>query len=262
MTPASRLIECDRLDPRPARQAAADPWPDCVNIPLTELPRRTHELPPRDVPVRVLGPPTLAGQTLEWLTSQQRAAVPARPDDPVDPRPGIRRLWRPNALLAQVAPALPAGTALDLACGSGRDAVFLAALGWRVTAIDILPDALQRGRELAARYAPAAAPVRWLRHDLEADLPPVEPVDLLIVFRFLHRPLLRRVHALLRPGGTLLVETFTTLHRQRHGRPGRERFVLQPGELPGLLEGLDIEHYSEAWRGTAHTARVRARRPR
>ncbi len=82
------------------------------------------------------------------------------------------------------------------------------------------------------------------------------------VFRFLDRRLYRRLHRLVRPGGTVLVETFTTLHRERHGKPARERFVLRPGELPGLLEGLEILDYSEAWRGRAHTARARAVRPR
>lgn len=261
MNAASLLTECDRLDPRPAEQAAARPLPDCVNIPWAQLPERMYELPPRDVVVRVVGPATLAEQTVALLARYERPAKVASPDEPVNPSPGMRRLWRPNTLLAEVAPTLPACDAIDLACGCGRDAVFLAALGWRVTAIDILPDALQRGRELQARYAPAATPVQWIEHDLEARRPPVEPAGLVTVFRFLDRKLYRGLHRLVRPGGTVLVETFTTLHRERHGRPARERFVLRPGELPGLLEGLLIEEYSEAWRGTAHTARARAVRP-
>lgn len=255
------LIACDRLDPRPEADAAADPIPDSVNIPCDQLPGRWHELPPRDVPVRVVGPRPLAERTVALLHAHERAAcIETRP--PRDEHPGaIRRLWRPNALLEQVAPGLRPGRAIDLACGCGRDAVFLAALGWNVTAVDILPDALDRGRQLQGRYAPAAAPIRWIQADLERELPPVEPADLLTVFRFLDRPLYRRLVELVRPGGTVLVETFTTLHRARHGRPSRDAFVLRPGELPGLLCGLRIVEYDEAWRGEVHTARVRAARP-
>ncbi len=255
------LIACERLDPRSEAAAAADPIPDSVNIPYDQLPGRWHELPPRDVPVRVVGPVPLAERTVALLHGHARAACieTGPPDD--TPSDAIRRLWRPNALLEQVVPGLRPGRAIDLACGCGRDAVFLAALGWQVTAVDILPDALERGRQLQLRYAPAAAPICWIEADLERELPVLEPAELVTVFRFLDRPLYRRLAELVRPGGTVLVETFTTLHRARHGRPSRDAFVLRPGELPGLLCGLQIVEYGEAWRGGSHTARVCAVRP-
>jgi SAM-dependent methyltransferase len=57
--------------------------------------------------------------------------------------------------------------AIDLGCGSGREAVYLAAQGWQVVAVDRLPEALQRGRDLQRRYAPDSPPIQWVCADLE-----------------------------------------------------------------------------------------------
>jgi len=250
------------LDPRPALDAARTPIADAVNIPFAELPARTHELPPRDEVIAVAGPADLAERVAAWLTGVGRRAVACADfawagDAEAAPR---GRLWRPSEFLCEVLPLLlpaAAGDALDLACGTGRDAVYLASCGWAVTAADILPDALERGRDLAGRYAPALAPMRWVQVDLERDPTPVAGLyDLVVAFRYLHRPLLQRLPGWLRPGGSVVHETFTTLHRERYGRPAAESHVLRPGELPGLLAGLEIRHYSEAWRGPAHTARI------
>jgi SAM-dependent methyltransferase len=262
--PSIALVEWHLLDPRPAGEAAAQPIADAVNIPLAELPDRTHELPPRGEEVPVIGPRALAEQAVACLTRNGRRAV-VQPDfhysaasDPTR----IGRLWRPNPFLAEVLPQLTPGRALDLACGCGREAVFMAACGWNVTAVDVLPDALERGRDLARRCAPALEPIEWRQVDLEANLPALgEPCDLIVAFRYLHRPLLGHLPGWLRPAGSLVCETFTTTHRERHGRPEADRHVLQPGELPGLLAGLGVRHYSEAWRGSDHTARVWAVKP-
>jgi len=256
---ASRLIRRRWLDPREAGEAAAQPVADAVNIPFSELLDRLHELPPRADEVGVVGPAPLADEVVAWLLAVGRRA--RRVDDwspaPAAPGSELGRLWEPTAFLAEMLPRLTTGTALDLACGTGRDAIYLASCGWDVTAVDVLPDALERAQRLAARYAPVLEPIRWEQMDLEQAPPQFDRrFDLIIVFRYLNRPLLGRLHAWLRPGGSVLCETFTTLHRRRHGKPVREAHVLLPGELPGLLAGLEIRHFSEAWRGRLHTARA------
>jgi tellurite methyltransferase len=252
------LIECQYLDPRPADEATSRPIAEAVNIPLAELAQRTNELPPRDEVIRVAGPTTCVAPAVVWLVGHGRQAAAAAEFRYAEAAAaGIGRLWRPNLFLAEVLPQLAPGRALDLACGAGRDAVFAASCGWRVTAVDILPDALERGRRLAAACAAAIEPIEWIEADLERQPPSIGPdFDLVFFVRYLHRPLLSRLAAWLRPGGSLVCETFTTLHRERHGRPLADEHVLRPGELPGLMAGLEIRHSSEGWRGTAHTARV------
>lgn len=119
------------------------------------------------------------------------------------------RLWsgRPNARLVEVAEDLAPGRALDLGCGEGGDAVWLAGRGWTVTAVDVATTALARTQELAAERGVA---VTTEQHDLTATLPSGS-FDLVSAC-FLQSPLewdrgalLRRVATAVEPGGLLLV---------------------------------------------------------
>lgn len=258
--PARKFIHLTRrsvLDPRETEDAGLRPIVDAVNIPFSELPNRMHELPPRDQPIRVGGPPALAAEVAEWLVAHGRRGVvfDAQPE-----RSGGReapgRLWLPSQFLENCLRELPCGAALDLGCGAGRDAVYLASCGWDVTGVDVLPDALQLARDLAGRYAPEAS-IRWLQIDLEARPPEFRrDYDLVVMIRYLHRPLFAQVRKWLKPGGSLICETFTTLHRERHGKPARDAHVLEPGELPTLAQGMEVRRHQEGWVGGAHTARL------
>jgi tellurite methyltransferase len=149
--------------------------------------------------------------------------------------------------------------ALDLGCGSGREAVYLAAGGWQVVAVDRLPEALQRGRDLQRRYAPESLPIHWVCADLEkSDWQPDGKFDCVLLFYFYARGLITRACAWLKPGGALLVEAFTETHRARFGKPAADRRVVQSGELPSLLpDGMRVVAYSEGWRANGrHTARL------
>jgi SAM-dependent methyltransferase len=82
------------------------------------------------------------------------------------------QMWsgEPNGSLVSVVSGLEPGTALDVGCGEGADAIWLSGLGWQVTAIDVSEVALRRAREAAARID---FEVEWLRAGLtEATLPP------------------------------------------------------------------------------------------
>ncbi|HWA81995.1 MAG TPA: methyltransferase domain-containing protein, partial [Fimbriimonadaceae bacterium] len=193
------------LDPRPALEAAAQPIADSVSIPVEELARRMHELPPRHGRGVVAGPEPWATQGVESLRASGREAVLAESwrfgGD------GRGRLWRPNDFLAEIAEGLPWGEALDLACGTGRDAVYLASLGWKVTAIDHLPDALERGQDLARRYLrpESAGRIRWICQDLEKE-PVRGEFDLVSIFWYLDRRVMRSIPDCLRRGGSLVLE--------------------------------------------------------
>ena len=114
-----------------------------------------------------------------------------------------------NASLASEVAGLPPGTALDLGCGQGGDAIWLAAHGWTVTATDIAQSALDTGAAPAAA-AGVAAPITWEQHDL-GDSFPAGRFDL-VAASFLHSPvelprsaILRLAAAAVAAGGTLLV---------------------------------------------------------
>ena len=267
--PNARLQPTRLLDPRNTRDARAAPITAAVNIPLHELPRRTHELPPRECEIQVVGPRELAERSVAWLRDCGRQALIAAADESAtcasDASGAPLRLWTPTEFLENTLAKLPTGRALDCACGAGRDAVFLADAGWSVVGVDVLPDALERAADLATRYLANSHAVTWRQTDLEAgeldDAAFEARFDLITTFRYLHRPLFERIRRWLRPGGHLLVETFTTLHRARHGKPSRDAFVLEPGELSTLLRGFDLLHDSGDWRGAVHTARAWAQLP-
>jgi SAM-dependent methyltransferase len=114
----------------------------------------------------------------------------------------------PNRWVAEQLSDLQPGIAVDLACGEGRNAVWLAARGWRVYAIDFSTVALEKGRELERQHPPQIA-VAWLAGDVTETVPP-EPVDLALICYLqlpadARRAAVRAAAESLAPGGTLLV---------------------------------------------------------
>src|SRR5712692_8432386 len=100
------------------------------------------------------------------------------------------------------------GSALDLACGAGRHAVWLAERGCRVTAVDFSAEALAKTERLAHERGVS---VQCLQLDLESpdiDLG-AEACDLICGFFFLHRPLFPALCCALRPGGLMIYKTYT-----------------------------------------------------
>jgi len=122
------------------------------------------------------------------------------------------------------------GLVLDVACGAGRHARYLAGLGYRVEAVDRDTGALQ---ELAH-----VAGVTTRNADLEHGQWPYSghQFDAIVVTNYLHRPLLPSLRAALADGGVLIYETFAA-GNERYGRPGNPDFLLKPGELLEFARG-------------------------
>jgi SAM-dependent methyltransferase len=143
----------------------------------------------------------------------------------------------PTALLAEWLPRLKPGRALDVACGAGRNALFLAAHGFAVSALDISAVALERGRRAAAA---SGVDVDWLCADLDDDpavaLPP-GPFDLIVWVRYVHRALMPHVIARLGAGGVLLCEQHLATTAEVAGPSAAFRLV--PGELARSARDLD-----------------------
>jgi SAM-dependent methyltransferase len=130
------------------------------------------------------------------------------------------------------------GDALDVACGRGRHALWLAARGLRTFGVDRDAAAVQFVRDEATRRGlSVVAEVR----DLEADPAPVaaDAYDVIVVVHYLYRPLFPALVAGLRRGGVLVYETFTRGQELR-GHPRNPAFLLEPGELRELVQPLEI----------------------
>ena len=118
------------------------------------------------------------------------------------------RVWsgQPNAQLIAEASQLAPGRALDLGCGEGADAIWLAQHGWSVTGVDVSAVALERA---AAHADDAGCRIEWIRQDLAEWIP--EPQYDLVSAQFLHSDVMAWQDALrpavgaVRPGGTLLI---------------------------------------------------------
>lgn len=148
-------------------------------------------------------------------------------------------LSEPSSWLIDNAGLLPrGGQVLDVACGRGRHALWLASEGFDVHAIDRNADAVQFVRETAERLGLSLS---CEVVDLETDPPPVlpGPCDAILVFNYLHRPLMPALRAALRPGGRLFYETFTTRQAER-GHPKNPAFLLNAGELSALVAPLSV----------------------
>ncbi len=150
------------------------------------------------------------------------------------------------------------GTALDVACGTGRHGLWLASRGLDVTAVDIDE---RRVAALSDEAARLGLPVHAAVRDLEGEAPDLGEAryDVIVVVHYLHRPLFPALREALRPGGVLVYETFTTA-QAAVGRPSNPAFLLEPGELVQLVQPLDVVESREGWFDGRYAAGVIARR--
>lgn len=185
---------------------------------------------------------------------------------------------KPSAARAAGSAGRPAGPArpraLDVACGSGRHALLLAAAGFAVDAIDRDAASIEALRAAAGNLGLALrAEVRDLEaggadaaaclgpaalFDAAVPLAPAGGYDLIVVFQYLHRPLFPALVRALAPGGLLLYETFTVDQAVR-GHPKNPAFLLEHGELPRLVAPLEILRQREGEFDGRFVAAVAAR---
>jgi len=163
-------------------------------------------------------------------------------------------LWsgRPNIHLVAEAAGLVPGAALDVGCGEGADAIWLAERGWRVTAVDVSTVALERAATHAATAGDEVSRrINWLHADVIDWVPAAESYDL-VSAQFMHLPsaqrelLHRRIAESVAPGGTLLVvghhpsDMQTTMPRPQMPElffaPADVAALLGPGEWVTLVE--------------------------
>ena len=172
---------------------------------------------------------------------------------------GTRTLDDPTPLVIRIAGTLIPGLALDLASGTGRNALWLAEQGWRVTAVDGAAPALGILGELAQH---AGLQIQLLRADLsKGEFNPLRNEwDLVLICYYLQRELFNTAKAAVRPGGVLLSIVHTT---EGNEEPTPNR--MYPGELQTYFGGWEILHsYEGQPEDPAHkraVAEIVARRP-
>jgi 2-polyprenyl-3-methyl-5-hydroxy-6-metoxy-1,4-benzoquinol methylase len=133
-------------------------------------------------------------------------------------------------------------TAIDVACGDGRNARALAELGFAVDAVDLSDVVIER-----LRVAAAETGLRVVARaiDLERDALPANAYDVVVCMNYLQRNLFDALGAALRPGGLLLYETFAQAHVEELGRTFNPAFVLGHNELLRAFGDLHVVHYRE-----------------
>lgn len=129
--------------------------------------------------------------------------------------------------------------ALDVACGLGHNAIWLAQQGWQVDAVDVSHAGLQLARQSATSHG---CDVNWIEADLDDWMPQSSAFDLAVVFRFLDRATVPRVvRAAVRTAGWLVYETFSAAQLQRPDSHIRNpAFTLASGELQQLFPEFDV----------------------
>ena len=147
----------------------------------------------------------------------------------------------PTPLLAAWFDRLPRGRALDVACGLGRNAIHLAAGGYAVDAMDISGVALAKARK---RAESAGIAVNWIEADLERPDIARAAYDVIVVARFLDRPLIPRLVDALRPGGHVVYDHHY-LTPADVGGPRSRRFRARPNELLERFRALRVLFYEE-----------------
>jgi len=141
-------------------------------------------------------------------------------------------------LIRHAPPSYPGIRALELACGLGRNALWLAEQGYQVDAIDISHEALRRAyREMLRRGL--SGRVHWIQADLDHFPLPRYDYDLVYVFRFLDRRLFPAIRARVRPGGLVIYQTLNIRHREQFPNTHPDH-MLEPGELPGYFPGWTV----------------------
>lgn len=165
----------------------------------------------------------------------------------------------PSDWLVENIDLIPRGhTILDVACGRGRHAVFLAQHGWAVHAVDRDSGALAELRTIADS---ARLPITTEEIDLELGTSLGDQrYGGVIVFNYLHRSLMPAITAAVAAGGVLVYETFTA-GQARRGHPKNPAFLLEAGELPRLVTPLEVLRSREGeFHGNLLASVVAARR--
>ena len=188
------------------------------------------------------GRPCTSAADATWLESVSMSEADRDKWDTRYRQGSYQARTHPTELLAEWLPHLPRGRALDVACGAGRNALYLAEAGYEVDAIDISRVALDRLRETAQARG---LEVTCIETDLESCELPNQSYDLIVMARYTQPTLIPHLLRLLRAGGHFLCEEHLATDRDVTG-PSDPAFRMAPNELLQLAAELRVLFYREA----------------
>jgi len=171
-----------------------------------------------------------------------------------NPNPG----FEPDPILKDHSNLLDGkGTALDLACGVGHNAIYLAARGYRVIAVDGSITGLRYCREAIRGKT---LPISLIAADLDHFTLPNGYFDLVLVVRYLYRPLIPQIKRTLKPNGLLIYKTFNINHHHEH--PGfNKEYLLRHGELKKSFSEFHLLATNDSGRLQDNLTYLIARKP-
>lgn len=234
------------LDLRTAEDYETGHYAQSINLPWAMLQSCLNALPSRATPLGVIAPLAVQAAVSQHLIEKGYDVKSCLLPNQLT-QPGLALIsgksdyqaWLPNSLLhAHLSNLVPAKKhALDLGCGGGRDAIYLAQHGWQVTAIDQQQRVLQCAQQLAAQHQ---VNVTWLEADLRDPAAlPSEDFDLIMMVRFLDRDLFAFMRRHCRPEGYILIQTFIE-GVEAFGSPKNPNFILRFGELAKEFNEFDV----------------------
>lgn len=242
------------VDVRTDSEFAARHIPGAILIPLHQLEQRLADVPINGAPIAVVCEHGIRSHAACRFLAEHGVTSLYNLAGGLDQWPGPVATGAPlgSGRAPAIAPSrflvenfdlLPKGIALDLAMGEGRHAIYLASRGFDVDGVDVDASAVARARTFARRLG---APIRAVVGNVEDGtyILPLEAYDVIVVFRYLHRPLFRDIRDGLKPGGVVVYQTFTT-EQARFGRPTDPAHLLRPGELEQVFADWEILRHHE-----------------
>jgi len=243
------------IDLRPTEQFIERHIKGCTSIPVHRLDTSIHELPVRQQPIALIGDQHQIEYAQEFLTSKNYQVInqftftdevwkSAAEFNLLDSGCQSVQLWQANPLLVEAIETIEkhvtGRNVIDLACGAGRDSVYMAMRGWTVNSVDYKQDALDRAINLAAINSVELSPIQI---DLEDKSDPfdAESADLIMVMRYLHRPLFSVIDGLIKPGGAIFYSTFM-IGCEQFGSPKNPNYLLRDGELAEIFSNFESNY--------------------
>ena len=152
---------------------------------------------------------------------------------------------QPASFLRQVFAAdtwqLPRGRALDIACGTGRNSLYLAELGFEVAAVDISAVAMDEGRK---RAESKQLRIDWRQSDLEVVQLEEAAFELVVNFNYLQRSLIPQIERAVKVGGYVIFETYL-IDQKEIGHPKNPDYLLGHNELLEQFRDFRVLYYRE-----------------